>query len=232
LDCSAENYDWQEFRLLVVAIFTRIPCPLCGEIHAVRIHTYLVRKIRKSDTRENEQITILAIFCPTAKKLGDQYTKRILPAFVTPECNIMLSNVMRYVARQPQERINYAQAQMILGAEDSRTIRKHIRQGRKIMDETNLELTQVLSGLPSFARLPDQKPGEGRHESLSSTVAEIESGITRMHGAGRVKLPAIIGYVHVVYALHRARNPIKVSASSSKTPLNHVLSSLAFDDTG
>ena len=196
----------------------------------MRIHACLCRKIRKSDTWENEEITIFAIYCNTAKKRGDQYTKRILPAFVILECNIMLSNVMKYVMQCPQERINYAKAQLILGAKDHRTIRKHILQGRQIIDETNLELTRVLSGLPGFGRLPEQKPGVGRYKRLSFTVGETESAVTRMHGAGSVKVPAI-GYVHVVYMFHRARNPVKTSPNSSKTELNHVLSSLAFNDT-
>ena len=159
MDCSAENYCCQAFEKLVISIFSRVPCPLCGEVHEVRIHAWLGRKIRKNDTWENEEITIVAIICPIARKYGDQYTKRILPAFVTPECNIMLSNVMRYVAGYPGERINYAKAQMMLGAKDRRTIRKHILQGRKLIEETNLELTQVLSGLPGLAVCPSRNQG-------------------------------------------------------------------------
>jgi hypothetical protein len=211
-------------------VFSRVPCPLCGEIHAVRIHAYLIRKLRNSETWKNEQITVLAIFCGRAKKRGDQYTKRILPGFVTPECNIMLWNVMEYVADYPEERINYTKAQMNLGAKDRRTIRKHILLGRQIMEETNLELTQALSGMPGFAYLSEQKPGAGIHERLTSTVDEIDSAVRRMHGGGRGNVPAI-GYVHVAYAFDRARNPIKVSGNSSKTPLNRVLSSLVFHDT-
>lgn len=197
----------------------------------MRIHACLGRKTRNTDTWENEEITILAIFCNTAKKRGDQYTKRIMPAFVTPGCNIMLSNVMEYVAQHPQERINYAKAQMSLGAKDRRTIRKHILQGQEIVEKTDFELTQVLSGLPGFARLPERKPGVGRHESLTSTVEELEIGVTRMHGTIRQPL-GVIGYVHVVYMFERARNPVKISGNSSQTPLNHVLSILAFNDTG
>jgi len=231
LECSAKYYDWQEFRLLVIAIFSRIPCPLCGDIHAVRIHAYLIRKIWKSEAQKDEQITIVAIVCLTAKKRGDQYTKRILPAFVIPECNVMLSNVMEYVAQQPQEEINYAKAQIILGARDRRTIRKHIRRGRQIMEETNLELVQMLSGLPGFGRLTEHKPGVKRHKRLTATVEEIESTVTRMHATNRRQPLPDIGYVHVAYMFHRARNPIKISAHSSKNPLNRVLSSLAFHDT-
>lgn len=196
----------------------------------MQIHAYLDCKIRNNDTWENEDITILAIFCPIAKQRGDQYTKRILPAFVIPECNIMLSNVRKYIRRHPQERINYAKAQLILGAKDRRTIQKHIFQGREIVEKTNLELTQVLSGLPSLSCLPEQKPGVGRHESLLATVSQIEDAAIRMDGADRRQMP-VIGYVHVVYAFERARNPVKISKNSSKTPMNHVLSILAFHDT-
>jgi len=142
----------------------------------------------------------------------------------------MLSNVMKYIKQCPQERINYAKAQLILGARNHRNIRKHILRGRQIMEETNLELTQVLSGLPGFGHLAEQKPGVGRHESLAATVSQIEAAATRMDGAGKVEVPAI-GYVHVVYAFQRARKPIKISANSSKTKLNRVLSSLASNDT-
>ncbi|NVM57197.1 MAG: hypothetical protein HWN51_03645, partial [Desulfobacterales bacterium] len=191
---------------------------------------YFKRKIRNSDSWENEEIIILAIFCQTAKDRGDQYTKRILPAFVTPECNIMLWNLMIYVARYPQEKINYAKAAMILGARDPRTIRKHILRGREVIEKTNLELTQVLSGLPSFARLPEQKPGMGRYECLTATVKQIDGAVRRMDGADNQQVPAI-GYVHVVYMFHRARNPVKILVNSTKTPLSRVICSLAFDDT-
>lgn len=196
----------------------------------MRIHAYLDRIIIKSDTYEREKIIILAIFCETAKQRGDQYTKRILPAFVTPECNIMLSNVMKYVEQCPQERINYAKAQIILGTEDPRTIRKHVLQGREIIDKTNLELTQMLSGLPSFARLPEQKPEVGRHESLAATVRQIGGAASRMDGADRQQVSSI-GYVHVVYMFHRARNSMKISVNSTKISLNHVFRNLAFNDT-
>ena len=196
----------------------------------MRIHACPDRIIINSDNGKNENIAILVIVCEIAKQRGDQYTKRMLPAFVIPECNVMLSNVMKYIKQCPQERINYAKAQMILGIWDHRTIRKHILRGRQIMEETNRELTQVLCGLPSFACLPEQKPGAGRHERLAATVDEIESAITRMHGADRQQVSAI-GYVHVVYMFHRVRNPVKVSENFTAQPLGHVLNNLAFNDT-
>ena len=42
----------------------------------------------------------------------------------------MLSNVMDYVKQCPQEGINYAKAQLILGARDQRTMLKYAETGR------------------------------------------------------------------------------------------------------
>ena len=200
-----------------------MPCPLCGEIHRVTIHGYFIRKVRSPDTCENEEITVFAIFCKIAKQRGDQYAKRILPGFVTPECNIMLECVLVYAAEYRQERINYAKAQLILGAKDPRTIRKHILVGRKVIEKTNIELTQVLSELPGFGLLSEQKPGTPLYAALAATVDELGSAAGRMDGAVGAQVP-VIGYVHSSYMFHRARNPLK-------TPLNRVLGNLPFFDT-
>ncbi len=189
----------------------------------MRIHAYFTRKVRNPDTWKNEKIDIFAIFCKAAKQRGDQYTKRILPPFVIPECNIMLVYTIVYITEHPQEGINYAKAEITLGAKDPRTIRKHIFAGRKVIDKTNIELTQVLSELPGFGRLPEQKPGIGGYERLVATVNELNSAARRMDGDVRAEVP-VIGYVHSAYVYHRARNPLKIS-------LNRVLSNLPFFDT-
>jgi hypothetical protein len=189
----------------------------------VRIHGYFVRKVREAESRENVEITIFAIYCGIAKAQGEQYTKRILPPFVTPECTIMLCNVLVYLKQNPQWKINYARAEMILGARDPRTIRKHIVAGREIMQRTTMQLTGVLSQSGQFARVPELKPGRGVSEGLEQTVEEAQGAGKRIHGEAGEQTPAIV-YVHLVYAFERARNPLK-------TPLAHVLFVLAFDDT-
>jgi len=135
----------------------------------------------------------------------------------------MLEYVLVYVAEYPQERINYAKAELILGARDPRTIRKHILEGRKVIDKTNIELTQLLSDLPGFGCLPEQKPGTGEYECLIATVNELNGAVRRMDGAVRTEVP-VIGYVHSAYVYHRARNFLK-------TPLNRILINLPFFDT-
>jgi len=142
---------------------------------------------------------------------------------VTPECNIMLVYALVYIAEYPQEGINYAKAALILGAGDSRTIRKHILEGRKVIEKTNIELTHMLSELSGFGRFPEQKPGTGEYEALIATVNELDNAARRMDGAVRTEVP-VIGYVHSSYVYHRARN-------SLKTPLSCVLGNLSFFDT-
>ena len=45
------------------------PCRLCGEIHRLRIHAAVRRKIR-ADEEENTDILIISIYCIRAKKKG------------------------------------------------------------------------------------------------------------------------------------------------------------------
>ena len=142
---------------------------------------------------------------------------------MTPECNIMLVYALVYIAEYPQESINYAKAAIILGSSDPRTIRKHILEGRKVIEKTNIELTQMLSELTGFGRLPEQKPGTETYEGLVATVNELGSASMRMNGAVRTEVP-VIRYVHSAYVYHKARNPLK-------TPLNRVLINLSFFDT-
>ena len=192
-------------------------------MHEVRIHGYFIRKVRDSGSRENVQIRILAIYCAIAKERKDQYTKRMLPPFVIPECNIMLCNVMLYLAENPQERINYAKAQLMLGAQDARTMRRHVQRGRGMVEATTVELTGVLSQQLGFALVPEMKPGVGVCEQLRRTVDEVEAGVGRMGGQREHRISEGV-YAHVVYGFERARGELKV-------PLDRVLAAVGFDDT-
>lgn len=220
---NPQTYDRHGFQTLIVRFLSNHPCPLCGEVHELRIHAYLVRKVRDPESMENKEITIFSIYCGKAKTQGDQYTKRILPPFVISECSIMLCRVLVYLEQNPQQKINYAQAQMILGAKDSRTIRKHIVDGREIVERTILALTGVLSQEDQFSGVLEVKPETGVSERLRQTVAEVQTVGRRMHAETGEQTPAI-AYVHLVYAVERARNPLK-------TPLDHVASDLVFHDT-
>ena len=113
------------------------PCLLCGERHGVRVHAVLVRKIRTEEER-NTEILIVSIYCERAREAGRQYTKRILPVFVIPGCNITLENVLLYLRRHTEgEQIDYEEAAYLLGSYDNRTIRRHVEAARLMIAEVS-----------------------------------------------------------------------------------------------
>jgi len=195
---------------------------LCGEIHLLRVHGILTRKIR-TDEEQNIDILIISIFCIRAKKRGLQYTKRIPPPFVIPECNITLANVWRYIVRYPDGVIRYEQASFILGSYDNRTIRKHILLGWRMITTVNLGLMQFLSSLPGFAALPKLKAGKSAYSHLVLMVEQARLAAVRMGVAG-YKVAPVIGFVHGAYVVEKSRK-------RPKTTLNRVFQALLYFDT-
>lgn len=199
-----------------------MPCCLCGEIHPLRIHAILIRKIR-TEVETNTDINIISIYCIGAKKKGWQYTKRILPSFVIPECNITLDKVLRCIKKYPAGRINYEEAGFILGTLDDRTIERHILMGRRMIEKSNVVLAEVLSSLSGYAHIPEMKVGESGYAYLQLLVAEADLTAIRM-GATNNELTTEIIYVHGTYVWEKCRN-------SLKTVTDRVFHSLLFFDT-
>lgn len=186
----------------------------------MRVHAILVRKIRTKE-EENTEILIISIYCIRAKKRGWQYTKRILPPFVIPECNIILEYVLRYIALYPDGSINYEEAGFILCTYDNRTIRRHILLAWHVIRKTSLHLSEFLSALPSYAQVPEPKVAPRVY--LSLLVKEANRAAIRMRGS-RAEETKEVSYVHSVYVFEKCRNP-------PKTELNRVFHALLFFDT-
>jgi len=108
LNTTAESYNLQEFLQELIDRYRHAPCVLCGEVHALQVHCYPERKIRDPKEGTNQSILIVSIICEGAKQLGRQYTKRMLPEFVVPECNIRHDRVL--VAGLQGQRIDYTLA--------------------------------------------------------------------------------------------------------------------------
>ncbi len=198
------------------------PCGLCGEIHLLRVHAILIRKIRTGE-EENTEILIFSIYCIRAKKKGWQYTKRILPLFVIPECNITLANVWRYIVRYPDGVIRYGEAGIILGSYDNRTIRRHILLVWHMIGSANLGLMEFLSALTGYAVVPELKAGESAYSHLALLVEQLNLTAVRM-GETRCEVAPVVGYVHGVYVFEKSR-------SRPKTTSNRVFHALLFFDT-
>lgn len=196
-------------------------CILCGERHPLKIHAYVTRGIRSRE-EENIEIIIIVIICKTAKERGDQYTKRLLPHFVIPECNIDLENVLQYIVLHPDGSVDIEKASQMLGTQDIRTIHKHISRAMEIVNKTNLTASEVLAAMHSFASLPAHE-GKIPIEYLEDQADELFVAANRIVG-GRIDFIMPVQYVHIVYTFEKARNPLKI-------PSNRVFHALLFNDT-
>jgi hypothetical protein len=188
----------------------------------LRIHAYLPRKILTSD-EIMITIFIFSIYCIRAKKQGKQYTKRILPPFVIPECNISFTNVLAYLSRYPDGTINYDDAAYILGTYDERIIKKHIKRGREIIKKTIIKSLTLITTFLGYTSIRKRKPGKDLFNYLEELTDEIHLGRIRM-GIKALHKPEKKLYLHMVYWFKKSRNPIICT-------LNRVFINLHFYDT-
>lgn len=200
-----------------------VPCPLCGEVHGLRIHAVLWRKVRSPERGENTAIVIIAIICGRAKEAGKQYSKRILPPFVIPRCQIGREGVMGYLGRLPDGRVEYAVGLQMLGARDIRTIRRHIAMGLATIGATNLELSSLLSGLPAHATLPEPQLNESPGQRLQQLSQQMDWAARRAGASRGSETPPMV-YAHLVSVVERSPGPQAIS-------LTCVLKAALFHDT-
>ena len=118
--------------------------------------------MRCADGR-NHQLIIVSLICHEAKQQHKQYTKRILPWFVIPECNIRLDlvlNLMKLEERDPKgATLAYEQADAVIGSACERTIGRHRQWARRLVADTTLEASALLVELTPFAELPLVRAG-------------------------------------------------------------------------
>ena len=191
-------------------------CLLCGQVHRLYIHGYVGRLIRNADTEKNEEIVICVIMCHSAKDARRQYTKRMLPPFVTPECNITLENACRMFTAMPYGRIDYSAAALFLGTVCNDTIRRHYRMIFAFCVITVTLLVEYLTLEAPFLPLPDTRPGESLFDQLSSLMKGVCTAHLSRSGLYRASPPAAL-YLHPVYVSHKSR-----SEFPSLQPLNFV----------
>lgn len=154
-------------------------------MHPLVIHSYPARSYRDPDCLEDVWIRIVVILCDRAKVLGMQYTKRLLPDFLIPGARVRLDKVVE--ARQRKEcGSNLEECYRILGCNDPRTVRLHLRRIEEAAGAAALTLaerqaaavhlhenTHLLRPLSSLKRLSElcrreeeaqlRSGGESRH---------------------------------------------------------------------
>ena len=163
-------------------------------------------------------------FCRTQ---STQYTKRILPWFVVPECNIRLDLVLNLMKREERHpsggaALAYEQADAVIGSACERTIARHRQWARRLVADTKLEASELLVELTAFAELPGVHVAGGGRAELRRYLAALSATQRASGSAGAVL--GVIGCVHLRYVVGRARNPVAI-------PLNLVLRYQLWFDT-
>ena len=183
----------------------------------------LWRKVRSAEEGENVEVTIISIVCVTAKEAGKQYTKRVLPPFVIPFCQISREGVMGYLERFPDGRVEYAVGFQMLGARDIRTIRRHIAMGLATIAAATLELASLLSALPAYATLPEPQLNQSPGQCLQELARQMDRTARRVGGRQGSETSPLV-YAHLVSVVSRSPGPVE-------TPLSCVLRAAVFHDT-
>ena len=204
--------------------YQRTECVLCDEVHELHVHAYLERKVRSPDDGENHAIGILSIICAEAKAhQGRQYTKRLMPEFVIPECNIRLDRVLVLEEEEdPEASGSEDWSCSILGCVDGRTVGRHREWIARIVTETLKVGSEVLVQLPSFGVLPEPQIGQSEYGQLRRVLAALHLAAVRMYGQRRE--PPVIRCVQGVYWWVRGRKKLR-------SPLDRVVSATGFFDT-
>ena len=209
--------------MLLLKLARYVACPLCGEVHGLRIHAVLWRKVRSPEVGENIEVTVISILCGRAKEAGGQYSKRILPPFVIPYCQIGRQGVLAYLGQFPDGKIVYRFGNELLGARDIRTLRRHIALGLATIAAAGLELASLLCGVPAHATLPQARLGEPPGQYLQELGEQMDLAGRRARGKPASSMPSIV-YLHLVSVFERSPAPLA-------TPLSCVLKATVFHDT-
>jgi hypothetical protein len=179
--------------------------------------------VRCPEEGENVEITVVSIICAAAKGAGKQYSKRMLPPFVIPYCQIGREGVLAYLRRYPDGEFVYAAGLQMMGARDKRTIRRHIALGLQTLGAAALALANLLSELAAFATLPQPGLRDSPGQSLQQLSEQIERAARRARGGRASQIPAIV-YAHLASVWERSPQP-------PAAPLTHVLRVVVLHDT-
>jgi hypothetical protein len=185
--------------------------------------------VRCADGR-NHQLVIVSLICEEAKRQHKQYTKRMLPWFVVPECNIRLDlvlNLLKLEERHPGSgsALAYEQADAVIGSACEHTIARHLKWARRLVADSTLEASELMAELVAFATLPEVRAGGRGLAELHRHLTALT--VARRRAYGRVGGGAALGIIrclHLRYVVVRARNPVAL-------PLNRVLRHGVWFDT-
>ncbi len=213
---QATTYNTDRFVIFLRAYFRKHPCLLCSQVHRLYIHYYVGRLIRDPATENNVEIVICVIICYIAKGEGKQYTKRMIPPFVTPECNITLEHAVRMFKAMPDGKIDFSHANGFLGTANAKTILRHYQMVSAYTELAVSFLAAYLALSSPFLVQPGQPPYERLFTLLLLLMKAMYQAHLQRSGKPCDPPPALL-YLHPVYVCKKSR-----STGAGKNLLNLV----------
>ncbi|TVQ41463.1 MAG: hypothetical protein EA384_00285 [Spirochaetaceae bacterium] len=184
-------------------------------MHGLRIHGYVDRHYRDRDSGKDEQIEIIVIRCPIARRQGRQYTRRLLPEFLIPRCRIRLDHVAEASALGSEDR-RTERVCWVLGCIDPRTAGRHLRCFEQAAGCVASELSARRAMSPELGDLPCQTPDSSVLSRLERLYrAEVEAH-ARLGGRAAV-LPSL-RYLLQAAMREKYLRPPSTSASARRRP--------------
>ena len=201
---QASTYKTDPFVSFLREYFKENFCLLCAGIHRLYVHGYVGRLVRNAATYENDEIVVCVIICHVAQCAGKQYTKRMLPPFVTPECNIGLENALEMYLSVPDGRIDYDRASELLGTVCVKTMRRHRLMVFAYTEAAVALLAEYLALSAPFLPLSAQPPYEDFLTLFASMMQAVCDSEVKRSGKHHVLPPPTL-YLHPVYVFMKSR---------------------------
>lgn len=201
-------YTSNDFLDFLTLFFDLHPCPLCKTNHKFSNHGRVTRLVRDNNTYENVEITIFVLYCAVSKKAGKQYTKRMLPPFVIPECNITLENSWQLVEQFPQKPIDYDKACQILGTFYEETVKRHYQLITEVILNTINLIISWLAAYPLFGIMPTKHPANSLFSFFNKCFEELIAAQEKLIGYTHspAKVIFLQAYVMMVKKVRKSLN--------------------------
>ena len=163
------------------------------------------RKYRDRKSRENTSIVILVIICLNARDQGKQYTKRLLPEFLTPRSVIRLDYLQEAAALPPEEQKPDRVCE-ILGCIDPRTAHRRLSELNDAITRVTVELACLRSSTPELGALPTGTP-DTHPMSFLSLLYQSEQEARNRAGRDSAPLPSRAEFLQAAMGKRPEKKP-------------------------
>lgn len=174
------------------------------------------RKYRDRKTRENIPIIIPVIICFLAKDWGTQYTKRLLPDFLTPRSVMRLDHLIEAAALSPDERKPERVCEL-LGCLDPRTARRRLADLNEAINRVTLELSHRRASTPELGVIPRSRPDVTPLDYLHA-LYRVEQDAQDRAGRDSSPVPSLEAFLQAAMGKQPDKKPLSCVSHPGRPP--------------